>query len=261
MNILVTITKPFDGYRQQLLSSMQDSKYTDDHLYVVCSSYEAEYNTSTLEAFGDLFDNITMCPFSIAPYEQDKCSVDDYTNELVGYNLWKLNIEGETLYVPLGHVPTTKTWNKDVRGAFRESGKQFMGAVTGYDEECYINGYFVADAEFITTNPCIRGYRKGLYFMYKARNYTNRSLQVSDSGLFKAIDTLSPVEAVTPPVVEQEVVIDPPSPVLDTPAPKAKKAAKKRKKAKKKISKTALKKAKRDLKKTKDQQQADNTPD
>jgi hypothetical protein len=247
MNILITITAPLDAYRQELFNAMKGGKYTDDHLYIICSSYEKDYNVETYEAFSSLCGEITMSPFNIAPFDAERNDLEEYGNELVGYHFWRTKCEGETLYIPLGMVPTTDDFNKQLRKNFRESGKDFLGPVVGEDDEAWLNGYFVCDGSFFTNNPCIRAHRRNLMFMYRARNYTKRSVESSDPALFRTYNASEP---------ELE-----PEPEPDLAKKAAKKAGKKRKKAKKaakkKITKAAIKEAKKQLKET---QASQDTP-
>ena len=243
MNILVTITEPLDKYRKELLHSLKGGKYTDDHLYIVCSNYEKDYNVTTYEAFSELFDTITMCPFNIAPYDYETTNMSAYANEVVGYNFWRIALKGETFYIPLGLCPANTGWNKELRSAYRESGADFMGPLAGKDDDAWLDSYFLCDGDFLKTNPCVRAHRKDLMFMYRARNYTNRSVEVSDRAHFIDIGVFTqstPQE----PVVEQDTPVEAPKP--------KKKAAKKRKAKKAASKKSSLKKARAKLAKKKE---------
>jgi len=247
MNILVTITQPLDQYRKELLYSLKGGKYTDDHLFVVCSNYEKDYNVTTYEAFSELFDTITMCPCNIAPYDPDITNMSAYANEVVGFNYWRIPLKGETFYIPLGLCPAKDGWNKELRSAYRESGADFMGPIAGKDDEAWLDSYFLCDGDFLKTNPCVRGHRKDLMFMYRARNYTKRSVVKSDRALFIDVGLFTQV-------VKQEVIEEEVKPV-EAPKPK-KKAAKKRKAKKAASKKSSLKKARAKLEKKKET----NTP-
>lgn len=176
MNIIITLTKPLTEYRDQLLSALKaHGPYTENRFVVVCSTHEPDYNTDTYDSLREMCDDVILFPFSLSPYDADKRSLPDYMNEVMGYNMWRLKIEGETCYLPAGYLPSADSWTKKVRANYRECGELFYGPLEGVDTERWINGPFVCDAAFITTNPCVRGYNKNQSFMYRARNYTNRS--------------------------------------------------------------------------------------
>lgn len=243
MNIIFLITKPLACYRDKLLAALSNGgPYTDDHIHVVCSIYEKEYNIETFEKLKELCDNVTMFASSLAPYDKDKRCLGDYTNEVVGFNMWRMKLQGETCFVPPGWVPAISKWNKDGKMDFRQAATSFYGKLEGEDEEQHIVGPFFCQGDFFTSNPCVRGYNKKQGFMYRARNYVNRSVTAMDADYFvKCCESGhcdDSVELAKEPIAEEHVVAE--EPKIEAPKKKSakKKAAKRKtKRAKKKVAK------------------------
>lgn len=247
MNIVITITKPLTAYRDDLFKALKATgPYTDDEFIVVCSTHEKDFNTDTYDMLLAFTNNVRMVPYSLAPYDEEARTIDDYMNEVMGYNLWRLKITGETVYLPATHVPTLKGWSKVIRDEFRQAGTSFYGPMTGQDSERWINGPFVCDAEFITSNPCIRGYNKNEMFMYRARHYTNRSCAPTTVDYY----TYTPIGEEQGLIVTEETVPKHAAPEeevfkdeVDTQSARTKKAAKKKTAKKNTPKKKAKKKA------------------
>lgn len=240
MNIIITLTQPLTEYRDHLLASLKaNGPYTDDRFVVVCSTHESDYNTDTYDSLRELCDDVVMSPFSLSPYDAEQRTLSDYMNEVMGYNMWRLKIDGETCFLPAGYLPSAKSWTKQVRANYRECGELFYGPLEGVDTERWINGPFVCDAAFITTNPCVRGYSKNQSFMYRARNYTNRSCTGMTDEFFT--HTMLGCETNTVKAVQAEPVdapaADETKPVAYTEPKRVKKKTAKKKSAKKKAAK------------------------
>lgn len=235
MNIVITLTKPLSSYRDSLIRSLKKTgPYTDDTFVVVCSTHEREYNIETYDMLSEFANNVKMTPYSLAPFDSEARTIKDYMNEVMGYNLWRLKIEGETAFIPANYIPTMKGWSKVIRDEYRQCGVSFYGPMTGEDTEQWIDGPFVCDAEFITTNPCVRGYNKNEMFMYRARHYTNRSCAEMTLDYYSYTEQ----QEEKPDVVEHIEKQEEPAPTEAAKKAK-KKTAKKapRKKAKKKAAK------------------------
>ena len=193
MNIILLLTEPLHSYRDDLFLALDASgPYTTDSFHIICSKYESDFNVQTQEFFEQICDNVIMHPLSIAPFNPKTEDYSVYSNNVFSFNIWRLPIMGETMFIPLGYVPTySKKWNKELLAEYRSSGSEYFGPIsninpsTGEKEKLsWLHSWFLCDGSFFRTNPCFRVYMKDQPPMFRVRNYTVRSFSPPKSDPF-----------------------------------------------------------------------------